>query len=137
MAATPRWAVVDELVHELGSLRAVVVEAESRPELADDDVTLELRASLGRAADTIHLVIGGDESMVSKAWRCITEAKEVSARARRAVERSRATQKDTSALRARSRAHVVEAKRHIEDLRDLEATQRSRRNGKAGRSAKA
>ena len=60
-AAGPRWEVVDELIHELGSLRAVIQNIEvAEPDLADDDVTVELRACLARAADTIHLVIGGD-----------------------------------------------------------------------------
>ena len=81
-AAGPRWAVVDELVHELGSLRAVVQEVEAEPDLVEHDVALELRTSLARAADTIHLVIGGDEGLVSQARRCIAEAQEVGRRAR-------------------------------------------------------
>ena len=127
MAATPRWAVVDELVHELGSLRAVVQEFEAHPDLAEHDVALELRASLARAADTIHLVIGGDEGLVSQARRCIAEAQEVSARARLAVERSRATHHDTRAIRERTRAQVEQAKRHIDDLQEMRDANDARR----------
>jgi hypothetical protein len=91
----PRWTVVDKLVHELGSLRAVVDEIDGRPDLAEDDVALELRASLGRAADTIHLVIGGDDAMVAEAWRTVAEAQEVGARARAAIDRTRAASHDS------------------------------------------
>jgi hypothetical protein len=97
----PRWVVVDKLVHELGSLRAVVQEVEARPEMAENDVTLELRASLARAADTIHLVIGGDEGMLSQAWRCIAEAQEVGGRARVAFERARASASSRGARRGK------------------------------------
>ena len=126
-AASPRWAVVDELVHELGSLRAVVQEFEAQPDLAEQDVALELRASLARAADTIHLVIGGDEGLVSQARRCIAEAREVGTRARLAVERSRATHHDARTLRERTRAQVQQTKRHIEDLRDIRDVNDARR----------
>jgi hypothetical protein len=84
-----RWVVVDKLVHELGSLRAAVEEVETHPDLAEDSVTVELRDSLARAADTIHLVIGGNEGMVSQAWRRITEAQEAEARLRVAMASAR------------------------------------------------
>lgn len=106
MATIPRWAVVDELVHELGSLRAVVQEVEAQPGFFEDNVTLELRASLARAADTIHLVIGGDEGLVSQARRCIAAARDVGTRARLAVERSRATHHDARAIRDPTRTPV-------------------------------
>ena len=99
----PRWVVVDKLVHELGSLRAVVQEVEAEPQLADDNVATELRASLSRAADTIHLVIGGNDAMVAQAWRTIAEAQEVSARARRALGRSRTTNAQAQVIRDASR----------------------------------
>jgi hypothetical protein len=94
----PRWTVVDKLVHELGSLRAVVDEVDADAEMADADVSLELRSSLARAADTVHLVIGGDDAMVEKAWRTIAEAQEVGARARAAIERARATRQDARVI---------------------------------------
>jgi hypothetical protein len=97
----PRWVVVDKLVHELGSLRAVVQEVEARPEMAENDLTQELRASLARAADTIHLVIGGDEGMLSQAWRCIAEAQEVGSRARVAFARTRASASSPGARRGK------------------------------------
>jgi hypothetical protein len=128
MGASPRWAVVDELVHELGSLRAVVQEIESQPGLThDDEVALELRASLARAADTIHLVIGGDEGLLAQARRCIAEARVVGERALLAVERSRATHSDTRAIRERTRAQVRQAKRHIGDLQDMQDANDARR----------
>ena len=96
----PRWTVVDKLVHELGSLRAVVQEVEAEAELADADVSLELRTSLARAADTVHLVIGGDEAMLAQAWRTIAEAQEVGTRARAAIERSHATGRHSRVVRA-------------------------------------
>ena len=129
-AAGPRWAVVDELVHELGSLRAVVQEVEAEPDLAEHDVALELRTSLARAADTIHLVIGGDEGLVAQARRCIAEAKEVGARARLAVERSRATHHDTRSIRERTRAQVQQTKRHIDDLQGMRDANDARRVSK-------
>jgi hypothetical protein len=107
----PHWAVVDKLVHELGSLRAVVQEIDSHPNLVQDDVALELRASLARAADTIHLVIGGNEGMVSQAWRYLAQAQEVGGRARRAVELSRATPHEARAIRDGAGAQVRRAKR--------------------------
>ena len=126
-AAGPRWAVVDELVHELGSLRAVVQEVEAEPDLVEHDVALELRTSLARAADTIHLVIGGDEGLVSQARRCIAEAKEVGARARVAVERSRATHHDTRSIRERTRPQVQQTNRHIGDLQGMRDANDARR----------
>ncbi len=102
----PRWAVVDKLVHELGSLRAVVQEIEAEPRLADDNVATELRASLSRAADTIHLVIGGNDAMVAQAWRTISDAQEVGTRARLALERSRAAGEDSRAIRDRARTQT-------------------------------
>lgn len=87
----PRWAVVDKLVHELGSLRAAVEAVDTHPDLADENVTAELRDSLARAADTIHLVIGGNEGMVSQAWRHIAEAQEAEARLRVAMASARSS----------------------------------------------
>jgi hypothetical protein len=118
----PRWAVVDKLVHELGSLRAVVQEFEARPQLAGDDVATELRTSLARAADTIHLVIGGDEAMVAQAWCTIADAQEVGARARLALERSRAAGEHSRVIRDRARAQGRQTERHLGDLRLLRET---------------
>jgi hypothetical protein len=115
----PRWVVVDKMVHELGSLRAVVQEIEAQPDLAEDDVTLELRNSLARATDTIHLVIGGNDGMVAQAWRTIAEAHEVGARARQALARARATTARAQALRDAARAHGRHTESHIEDLRAM------------------
>ena len=98
------WLDVDKLVHELGSLRAVVQEIEARPGMDGDAVVMELRGLLNRAADTVHLVVGGDEAMISKAWQCIAEAREVGARARRALDHVRATHRETNALRDMTRA---------------------------------
>ncbi len=118
----PRWAVVDKLVHELGSLRAVVQECEAEPQVAEDDVATELRASVARAADTIHLVIGGNDAMVAQAWRTIADAQEVGARARRAIERSRAAGEHSRAIRDRARTQGRHTERHLGDLRALRET---------------
>ena len=118
-AMVPRWAVVDKLVHELGSLRAVVQECEAEPQVAGDDVAAELRISLARAADTIHLVIGGNEAMLEQAWRTITDAQEVGARARLALARSRAAGEQSRAIRDRAKARGHQTERHIDDLRAL------------------
>jgi hypothetical protein len=86
-----RWVAVDEMVHELGSLRATIQEAEGRPDLAEADVTVELRASLARAADHIHIVIGSDdETAVARAWRSIASAQEVGRRAQAALAQDEA-----------------------------------------------
>ena len=98
------WLDVDKLVHELGSLRAVVQEIEAQPDMAGDEAVVELRGLLDRAADTVHLVVGGDEAMVSKAWQCIAEAREVGDRARRALDHVRATHRESYALRDMTRA---------------------------------
>jgi hypothetical protein len=120
----PQWVVVDKLVHELGSLRAVVQEVEAQPDLAEDDVTLELRTSLARAADTIHLVIGGNETMVTQAWRTIAEAQEVGTRARLALERSRAAGEHARTIRDRAKAQGRQTERHIGNLQAMrEATE--------------
>jgi hypothetical protein len=118
----PRWAVVDKLVHELGSLRAVVQECEGEPELGGDHVATELRTSLARAADTIHLVIGGNEAMVEQAWRTITDAQEVGARARVALARSRDSSGHSRAIRDRAKARGLQTERHLDDLRALRET---------------
>ena len=86
-----RWVVVDKLVHELGSLRAAVEELETRSDMPDENGAVELRASLARAADTIHLVIGGNEGMVSQAWQRIAEAQEAAARLRLEMGTARAS----------------------------------------------
>jgi hypothetical protein len=126
----PRWAVVDQMVHELGSLRAVVQEVDARPELAEADVALELRVSLARAADTIHLVIGGDEAMVAQAWRTIAEAQAVSARARQALTRSRVTHARAQVIRDAAKANGRSAASHIEDLRSMRGATEGRRTPK-------
>jgi hypothetical protein len=118
----PRWAVVDKLVHELRALRAVVQEVEAQPQLADDDVATELRASLARAADTIHLVIGGNEAMVAQAWSTVAEAQEVGGRARQALKSSRAAGAHSRAIRDRARAQGRQTERHLGDLRALRQT---------------
>ena len=117
-----RWAVVDELVHELGSLRAVVDEADAEPNVAEADVTLELRACLAQAADTIHLVIGGDDQMVAQAWRSIAAAQEVGKKARTALEKARAVRTKARHLGQESAAHRRETQKHIRGLRDLRDT---------------
>ena len=124
----PRWTVVDKLVHELGSLRAVVQEFESEAELADADVTLELRNSLDRAADVVHLVIGGDLAMVAKAWRTIAEAQQVGERARLALERSRQTGHQSRVIRDRAKAQGWAA-REVADLRTLRDARLARSGG--------
>jgi lysophospholipase L1-like esterase len=118
----PRWAVVDKLVHELGSLRAVVQECEAEPQVAEDDVATELRASLARASDTIHLVIGGNDAMVAQAWRTIAEAQEVGARARLVLARSRARGEYARVIHNRARAQGWQTERHLGDLRALRET---------------
>jgi hypothetical protein len=118
----PRWAVVDKLVHELGSLRAVVRECEAEPQVADDDVATELRASLARAADTIHLVIGGNDGMVTQAWSTIAAAQEVGARVRLAIARSRGAGEHSRAIRNRARDQGRQTERHLGDLRALHET---------------
>jgi hypothetical protein len=118
----PRWAVVDKLVHELRALRAVVQEVEAQPQLADDDVATELRASLARAADTIHLVIGGNEAMVAQAWSTVAEAQEVGGHARQALKSSRAAGAHSRAIRDRARAQGQQTERHLGDLRALRQT---------------
>jgi len=118
----PRWVVVDKLVHELGSLRAVVQEVEAEPQLADDNVATELRASLSRAADTIHLVIGGNDAMVAQAWRTIADAQEVGTRARLALERSRAAGEHSRVVRDRARDRGRQTQRHVSGLRALRET---------------
>jgi Mg-chelatase subunit ChlI len=126
----PRWVVVDKLVHELGALRAVVQEVEARPELAGDDMTFELRSSLARAADTIHLVIGGNEGMLAQAWRSIAEAQEVGVRARLALEGSRATNAHARAIRDSAKAHGRHTESHIDDLRAMREASEARRTSK-------
>ena len=103
----PEWVVVDKLVHELGSLRAVVQEVEARPGMAGDEVVVELRSLLNRAADTVHLVVGGDEAMVSRAWQCIGEAQELGQRALQAVGQARAMQRDARSIADQTRAIAV------------------------------
>jgi hypothetical protein len=125
----PRWVVVDKMVHELGALRAVVQEVEAQDDLAEDDVAVQLRSSLARAADTIHLVIGGNEGMVAQAWRTIAEAQVVGARARVAIERSRAAGEDTRKIRDRAKAESRQTAAHVEDLRGLRETTLSRSRG--------
>jgi len=122
----PRWVVVDKLVHELGSLRAVVQEAEAQPDLAEETVVAELRDTLARAADTIHLVIGGNEAMVAQAWRTIAEAQEVGVRTRLALDRSRTTGERSQVIRDRARAHGRQTERHINELRAMRDTQARR-----------
>jgi len=129
-ASGPRWQVVDELVHELGSIRAVVQEVESQPDFTEDGVTLELRASLARAADTIHLVIGGDEKMLAQARRCIAEAQAVGARARQALTRSRATNAHAQVIRNAARTQGRHTESHIEDLRAIRGPSAARRASK-------
>ena len=116
------WVDVDKLVHELGSLRAVVQEIEAQPGMSEDAVAIELRSMLDRAADIVHhLVVGGDDSVVSRAWQCIAEAREVGARARRALERVQATHDSTRSIRGETqavkeatRAALAQAQRQIE-----------------------
>jgi len=129
-ASGPRWQVVDELVHELGSLRAVVQQVESQPDFTEHDVALELRASLARAADTIHLVIGGDEKMLAQARRCIAEAQEVAARARLALAGSRTTSAPAQVIRNAARAKGRHTESHIEDLRAMRGPGGARRASK-------
>jgi len=123
----PHWVVVDKMVHELGSLRAVVQEVEARADLAEADLALELRRSLARAADTIHLVIGGNEEMVAQAWRTIAEAQEVSARARQALARSRTTNAHVQVIRDTAKAHGRSTESQVGDLRAMRGAGEGRR----------
>jgi len=125
----PRWAVVDELVHDLGSLRALVEEVEAQPEFSQDEVALQLRSSLARAADTIHLVIGGDEAMLAQARRTIAEAQEVAARVRSAIAGAGATQHDAGVIRKQALARGGQTRRHVQDLHALQDRNRPRAPG--------
>ena len=122
---TPRWVVVDELVNELGSLRAVAQQVESKT-LAHD-LAGELRVSLARATDTIHLVIGGDDAMIAQAWRTIAEAREVSARALTAAAGARAIHRQAATIRERVKAEVRRLERYGRDLQALREAGETRR----------
>jgi hypothetical protein len=126
-APVPRWVVVDELVHELGSLRAVVAEVEASPGLVEGAVTHELRASMARATDTIHLVIGGDEAFIAQARRTIAEAREVSARARTAAAGTRAIYRQAATLRERIAAEVRRLERYRQGLQAMREAGETRR----------
>ena len=116
----PRWAILDEMVYELGSLRATIQKAEGRPDLAGADVTVALRASLARAADDIHLVIGSDDqAVVSQARRSIASAQEAGRRAQSALDGTKAVRDQSRSLRTQAAAAQVEAKRQIARLQDL------------------
>jgi hypothetical protein len=115
----PRWVDVDKLVHELGSLRAVVQEIEAEPDLAQADITRELRACLDRAADVVHLVIGGDQGMMAQARRSMAAAQEVGARARAAVEKARALHDYSRKLQKESAARAQETRHRVSGLKEL------------------
>jgi hypothetical protein len=118
-ALPPRWIVVDELVSELGSLRAVAQQVESQTLAAEHGLAHELRASLARATDTVHLVIGGDEAMIAQARHTIAEAQQISARARMALARGRATHRAAETIRERVRTEVRRLERFRDDLQAL------------------
>lgn len=128
------WTTIDILVHELGAVRSVVNEVDAQPRLAEAPIALELRASLARAADTVHLVIGGDESMVAQARRCIGEAREVSQRAQRALETIRATHGTARDIRAESRERSEQTREHIQDLQEMRGANEARRDAKKPRA---
>ena len=129
------WTVIDALVHDLGAVRAVADQIDAYPRLADDAIAHELHACLARAADTVHLVIGGDGAMLSQARRCIAEAQQVGDRARMAVERARLTHEDARAIRADSRARTQQTRDHIADLNDLRQASEARRSAPPRRRA--
>ena len=97
-----RWMAVDQMIHELGSLRALVEKADAAAS-AESKELLELRTAVARAADTLHLVIAGQEDMLAKARRTLAEAREVGERAVKALERSRATQSASRTIREDAR----------------------------------
>jgi hypothetical protein len=105
----------------------VVQELEAQPRLAEDGVTLELRSSLARAADTIHLVIGGDETLVSKARRCIAEARELANRGRPPGGRAPAADREAP---KRTRGPVQPPRRHTGNLDVIADSQAARRLSK-------
>jgi len=127
----PRWVVVDKLVHELGSLRALVEEVEAQPAVSQDDVALELRSSLARAADSIHLVIGGNEGMLAQARRTIAEAQQVGERARLALQHARASGRRSRAIPHSAKAEMQVAG-HIDDLLEMHESNRPARDGVGG-----
>jgi hypothetical protein len=112
----PRWAAVDELIHELGAVRSTLQLNEAEPELADADVTIELRVSVDRASDVLHQVIGGDDTVLARARRTLLEAREVAARATAALDQCRAIRAESQRARDAASAHAGESAQHREDF---------------------
>ena len=113
----------------------MVQQIQAEPELDEDEVTLALQASVARAADTIHLVIGGDEAMLEQARRTLAEAREVMARARAALASGRAAHQHARHTRERVNAAVMRTEGEQEGLRavreESESRRRSRKDPKA------
>ena len=115
----PQWGVVEQLISELGSIRAAVVEAEAElPE--GDEVVVQLRRNLSQATHAIHLVFDGDGSKVADAWQTIAEAQQVAIRAHLAVEDARDLKDQSAGIRAASQRRIQETKQHIDGLRDMQ-----------------
>jgi hypothetical protein len=105
------WSTVDDLIHELGAVRAFMDEAEALPETAEAPQVADVRLAMTQATDAVsHVLSEYDRAVVEAAWHAIAQAQDAVVKARVAITTIRsareAAHKMAELARAqRGRAH--------------------------------
>jgi chromosome segregation ATPase len=108
---TPRWAVVDKMLRELGQLRQTVDTIEGTSAEASG-AALDLRSALGGASEAVHKCLGAeDDSQVVAAWRAIAKAQDALRAAESAVVEAQAAKARMREMRSRAATQREAAKR--------------------------
>ena len=86
-----RWAIIDDMVSELGDLYAIEVEAANFPEISEAPAVREVHLALLRATDAMSRVgVAAPERVVENARQVLDDSVASASAARRLVVEARA-----------------------------------------------
>ena len=129
------WATVDQLIHDLGAIRAFVDEAATVPEACSSPEVHSVRHAMNDATTAITRVFedSGDRT-IEDAWRAIARAQDAVREARVCVAVARAGRETTQIMAQHAKDQGARARAQARQLADqAERLRRSDFRGPAAR----
>ena len=109
------WSAVDELIHELGSVRAFLNEVEAMPEASHAPQVEQVRGAMAEATDAITRIFAhGDDLLVEAAWEAMARAQDAVSVARDLVTRARTSQETSWRMRQANLEQMARAREQAE-----------------------
>jgi hypothetical protein len=124
------WATVDQLIHDLGAIRAFIDEAHTVPEASSSPQVVSVRGAMDEATTAITRILDGhgdDRRVVEEAWQAIARAQDAVRAARVLVVRARAAGETAAAQKVQARAQSTRARGQADLLHEQRARLRQPR----------